>query len=170
MQSCAGLGGCGGRVEQPGSTGHQPATACRGRRGMAGQEHQPGGEGHGAGRHQCRKPPMPRQRAEPPRARSGPVTRHLASVPAHSPHRPPSAIKPGGVTVATRRRGEAANHNITGAPSAAAPRSLKSSATPRRFHDQPSPRDRSRVDLHPLSRGSPHRYTAALPAGTPDSG
>jgi hypothetical protein len=102
-QACAGLGGCAGRGDRPGSAGHQPAALCWRRRGMAGQEHHSAGEGNGAGRCQRRMPRRPRQRANPPRAGGGPVTRHRTGAPAQCPHAPPCAIKPCGVTVATRR-------------------------------------------------------------------
>jgi len=46
---------------------------------------------------------MPSQRADPPRADGGPVTRHPTGAWAQCPHAPPCAIKPGSVTVATRR-------------------------------------------------------------------
>jgi hypothetical protein len=101
-QACAGLGGCGGRGDPPGSAGHQPAAFCWRRRGMAGQEHHSAGEGNGSGRYQRRMPAMPRQCADPPRAGGGPVTRHRTGTSAQCPHAPPCAVKPGGVTVATR--------------------------------------------------------------------
>jgi len=47
-QARAGLSGCGGRGDPPGSAGHLPAAACRRRRRMAGQEHHCAGEDNGA--------------------------------------------------------------------------------------------------------------------------
>jgi hypothetical protein len=118
-QACAGPGDCGCRGGPPGSAGHQPAASCCRRRGMAGQEHHCASEGDGPGRYQCRVLPVPRQRADPPRAGGGPVTRHRTGMWAPCPHAPPCAIKPGGVTVATRRGGKRRTRTSRPAPARA---------------------------------------------------
>jgi hypothetical protein len=140
-QARAGLGGCGGRGDPPGSAGHKPAAACRRRRGMAGQEHHCAGEGNGAGRYQHRMPPMPRQCADPPRADGGAVTRHLTGAWAQCPHTPPCAIEPGGVTVATRRgtKRRTRTSQAAGRGNATTPTAVHSHAGPARTRCRLSP-------------------------------